>query len=238
MPGVDAGALLLITEVAPYRVDGGLAPAGVHHSLGSAVQAIEELAQLCGLGFRHSRSVQSLSTEDLEKARVLALETIGDTRWSPEQRSVILRRVHSGSLDVLGLHCASDASHDWPEYGELLGARFDGHPVTADLPITVVDAAHPAARHLPPLWHMRDEMYLFRDVSPDNQVILALKSGTNTPSGTRTDDGAAGMEVPVAWHRSYGSGQVFYTALGHFGAAWEDRNYLLHVLGALESLLQ
>ena len=44
-------------------------------------------------------------------------------------------------------------------------------------------------------------------------------------------------DIPVAWARSAGSARVFYTALGHFATAWEDRNYLGHVLGALRYLL-
>lgn len=30
---------------------------------------------------------------------------------------------------------------------------------------------------------------------------------------------------PLAWTRSYGSGRVFYTALGHNEAVWRDPRY-------------
>ena len=59
----------------------------------------------------------------------------------------------NGGLRILGVHSATDANHGWPEYGSMLGARFDGHPWTQDFVIDVVDADHPATAHLgAPQW--------------------------------------------------------------------------------------
>ena len=87
-------------------------------------------------------------------------------------------RAASGALGIVGVHAATDAAYTWPEYGELLGARFDGHPVTGDLPITVIDRGHPATAHLPSPWRFKEELYLFRDVTPDARVLLGIEMGT------------------------------------------------------------
>ena len=43
---------------------------------------------------------------------------------------------------------------------------------------------------------------------------------------------------PLAWSFSEGHGRVFYTALGHFPAAYENVVYLAHLFGGLRWLLE
>jgi type 1 glutamine amidotransferase len=38
---------------------------------------------------------------------------------------------------------------------------------------------------------------------------------------------------PLAWTRSYGQGRVFYTALGHEEAVWQDARYQQLLLNAI-----
>ena len=42
---------------------------------------------------------------------------------------------------------------------------------------------------------------------------------------------------PLAWCFTEGKGRVFYTALGHFPAAWETPAYLRHLQGGLAWVL-
>jgi type 1 glutamine amidotransferase len=219
--------LLYVSDVSPYRA--GLdvpVMAGVHQSLGSAATTLEEIAGLCGLGFRHARRVQDIGQEDLAGARLLALFTIGETPWSEDQREMIERRVSSGALGIVGLHSATDAAYRWPAMGRLLGGRFNGHPITGDLPITVVDRSHPATEHLPSPWVFRDELYLFRERVPDARLLLAVEFG-GSDVGT----------LPIAWCVERPPVRTFYTALGHFVAAYENADYLRHVHGGIRWVL-
>ena len=220
--------LLYVSDVSPYRA-GRDAPAmaGVHQSLGSAATALEEIAGLCGLGFRHAQRVPDIGLEDLERARLLALFTIGETPWRQGQRDVIERRASSGALGIVGLHSATDAAYQWPAMGSLLGGRFNGHPITGDLPITVVDRSHPATAHLPSPWVFRDELYLFRELVPDARLLLAVEFG-GSEVGT----------LPIAWCVERPPVRTFYTALGHFVAAYENADYLGHVLGGIRWVLE
>jgi hypothetical protein len=229
--------LLFVSQVAPYH-DGADAqvPAGVHHGLTSAALGLTELAELAGLSFRHPASVSELQPDDLEHVDVLALATIGDTPWPTMLRAAIEKRVAAGRMGVVGLHSATDASRDWTSYCALLGARFDGHPVTAELPVAVVDRTHPSTRHLPELWRVRDELYLFTDWQPDNRTLLAVRMG---PRATYHEgENLATRDLPLAWCRPFGRGRCFYTALGHFATAWEDGSYVRHVLGGIEWVLE
>ena len=140
--------MLIVTQVAPYA-DG---PAGVHGVLGQAATGLSELAGLAGLTPVVVSDVGDVSPDALAAARVLALFTIGETPWSKQQKDAAHDSWRDGGLRILGVHSATDANHGWPEYGSMLGARFDGHPWTQDFVIDVVDTDHPATAHLGTRW--------------------------------------------------------------------------------------
>ncbi len=218
-------ALLFVTDVSPYRHDTERQlMAGVHQSLGSAAITVAEIAGLNSLSFRHAGSVSDITVGDLRAARLLVLYTIGETPWTAAQREVIEERARSGALGVVGIHSASDAAYGWPAMGELLGGRFGGHPITGQLPVTVVDRDHPATTHLPSPWRFEDELYLFRDMMPDVRLLLAVELGGNPEV----------IRLPLAWCIERAPMRSFYTALGHFVAAYEDVNYLQHIRGGIE----
>jgi uncharacterized protein len=222
-----ADSMLIITQVAPY-VDG---PAGVHGTLVQATAALSEIADLAGLSPVPVSDVRDVTPDQLAAARVVALFTIGETPWSPAQKEAAFSAWQSGSLRVLGVHSATDASHTWPEYGSILGARFDGHPWTQPFTIDVIDTGHPATAHLGPQWDWRDEVYLFRDLRPDARVLLRLAEDQvdlSVPEGRVPECG-----FPLAWCIEDGAARSFYTALGHFHLAWELPVYLRHLAGGL-----
>lgn len=228
---VTSQQMLVVTQVAPY-VDG---PAGVHGVLEQARVALVQLATMAGLRPRMVGDVADLPADDLLRPGVLALFTIGETPFSPAQRQAIDTAWHAGRLRILGIHSATDACYGWDGYGALLGARFDGHPWTQAFEIEVVDAGHPSTAHLGSTWSWRDEIYVFSGLHPDAHVLLRLPAGQVDLSvpGSREPDGG----FPLAWCHGDGPGRTFYTALGHFPAAWEDPAYLRHLSGGLAWLL-
>ena len=226
-----ADSLLFVTQVAPYR-DG---PAGVHGVLDQAAVGVAQVAELCGLDARRVDDVRALDATEIEDARALALFTIGETPWSPSQRAVILDRVRAGALSILAIHSATDSCYGWDDYGVLVGARFDGHPRTQTFTAEVLDPSHPACAHLGTAWEWHDEVYQFRDLRPDAQVLVRVRDvdldldvpGAHPPS----------FGYPLAWCFTEGEGRVFSTSLGHFPSAWESPVYLRHLAGGLEWVL-
>lgn len=219
--------MLIVTQVAPYA-DG---PAGVHGVLGQASTALAQLAEGAGLDPVFVADVRDLSPQHLESAAVLSLFTIGETPFSPPQRQAIVAQWEAGHLGVMGVHSATDACHTWPGYGDIIGARFDGHPWTQDFTIAVDDRDHPATAHLGDSWDWRDEIYLFRALRPDAQVLLSLapdQVDLSVPGGRIPECG-----FPLAWCHQEKEGRTFYSALGHFPGAWETPTYLRHLAGGL-----
>jgi type 1 glutamine amidotransferase len=97
-----------------------------------------------------------------------------------------------------------------------------------------VDPTHPATAHLRHPWPWHDEVYLFDQLRPDVSVLLRVDPG-------QLDMTAPGARVPVhglplAWCHTEERGRTFYTALGHFPAAWENPAFLSHLLGGLQWL--
>jgi type 1 glutamine amidotransferase len=226
-----SGLLVFVSDVSPYRREsGGDTVAGVHHSLGSAARAFAEISEVYGLEFCGVTRARDATEDLLRRARVLVLFTIGDTPWSMQQRRIIEERVRSGELGLFGLHSATDSAYDWPAYRELVGARFDGHPVTGDLSIHVMDRDHPATAHLPDPWRFKEELYLFRELVPEARILLGIEFGTPLAEG--------GIKtLPFAWCIEEGPCRTFYTVPGHFSSAYEDVTYLRHLSGGIEWLI-
>ena len=223
--------LLFVTQVAPYH-DG---PAGVHGVLDQAAIGVAQVAELHGLDSRRVDHVHTIEPAELHGARALALFTIGETPWSAEQCATILRRVRTGDLAVLAIHSATDCCYGWDEYGTLVGARFDGHPWTQNFTAEVVDTTHPSCAHLGDAWQWHDEVYQFRDLRPDAQVLLRVRDGELDPTAAGARQPRFGY--PLTWCFTEGAGRVFSTSLGHFPTAWESPTYLRHLSGGLEWVL-
>jgi len=233
------GRMLVVTQVAPYA-DG---PAGVHGVLTQARDALTELATMADLSSTVVQHVRTLSPDALdtggtvpESPTVLALFTIGETPFSPDQRHAVEAAWRAGRLRILGVHSATDSCHGWDRYGELLGARFAGHPWTRDFTMNVLDTTHPATAHLGPTWDWHDEIYLFSDLRTDARILLELAPGQVDSVGG--DRRAAERGHPLAWCLEDGPSRTFYTGLGHFPAAWESTAYLRHLAGGLSWLLE
>ena len=229
---VSAPGLLYVTQVAPYGVEGEeRRPAGVHGTLGQSAEAVAELASLAGLTSRTVEDVGQLGADELSAARVLGLFTIGETPWSAAQRRAVVEAVRAGSMGIFAVHAATDSSYGWPDFGALVGARFDGHPWTQDFTVEVPDPTHPAVAGLGESFAWRDEVYLFRDLRPDATVLLRARQADldlSVPGGRRPPIG-----FPLAWCHTEGRGRCFYSALGHFPGAWEAPFYLRALAGAL-----
>jgi type 1 glutamine amidotransferase len=226
-PDMTRSPMFIVTQVAPYASG----PAGVHGVLTQAQTALTQLATMNGLEPRPVADVADLSPAELAGGGVLSLFTIGETPWSEAQRAALTEAFGAGRLDIVGIHSATDASHGWDGYGDLVGARFDGHPWTQDFDVEIADRTHPATAHLRTPWRWRDEVYLFKDLRPDAHVLLRVAHGQldmSVPEARVPDCG-----FPLAWCFNEGQGRSFYTALGHFPGAWETPDFLRHLAGGL-----
>ena len=149
--------------------------------------------------------------------------TSGELALDDAQKAALLAFVRSGK-GFGGAHSATDTLYTWPEYKTLIGATFDGHPWVRKVRIDVEEPDNPIVRHLVPGSEIEDEIYQHRDFSRDRlRVLMSLDTSSvdlNAAGVNRTDG-----DFALAWVQPFGTGRVFYTALGHFEQTWRDPRF-------------
>ncbi len=138
-----------------------------------------------------------------------------------QQMADLISFVRDDGKGFVAAHTAITAFQRYPEFGELFGARYDGHPWgLTEATVVVEDPAFPATRHFPPGFTFRDEMYQVKDFSREkSRVLLRLDPASvdlERPTVHRTDG-----DFPQAWAHTYGRGRVFVCAFGHDSATWD-----------------
>jgi uncharacterized protein len=144
-----------------------------------------------------------------------------DVPIDAQQKADLLSFVKDDGKGFVAAHTATTAFADWPEFGEMLGARYDGHPWnTVYGSVINEDPSFPATKHLPPVFAFTDEFYQAKDYSRDKIRVLLRVDVSKLPPNPelhRTDG-----DFPIAWAKTYGKGRVFYSALGHAAATWDN----------------
>jgi type 1 glutamine amidotransferase len=192
------------------------------HTNGYRHQAIPDgIAALRALGRTHGWTVEA--TEDSTAFRrdrlsqvdvVVFLNTSGDV-LGPQGQDALRRFVENGG-GYVGVHAAADTEYDWPWYGRLVGAYFEGHPEIQEATLRVEDAGHPATRPLDRTWVHRDEWYNYRSNPRDSVRVLLTLDESTYEGGTMGDD------HPITWCRTLGDGRAWYTGLGHTPESYAD----------------
>ncbi len=107
--------------------------------------------------------------------------TTGELPISDADKANLLSWIKSGK-GFIGIHSATDTFYKWPEYGEMIGGYFDGHPWHQEVKVKVEDAQHPATTGLPPVWTLNDEIYQFRNWDRSKRhVLLSLDTTLGGP---------------------------------------------------------
>lgn len=186
---------------------------GYHHaSIPAAMTAVRGIAARNG----HIRLVFLSSAAELTPGRlarasaVMFLLTTGELPMTAADKRALVAFVRNGG-GLIGFHSATDTFHHWPGYIRMIGAEFSHHPHPSTQKLTVEDPSTPATRGLPRTFTLTEEFYVFKhDPRPHVHVLVRLDTGTGGP------------DRPLVWCRRYGSGRVYYDALGHFSATWSN----------------
>jgi type 1 glutamine amidotransferase len=209
---------------------------------------LEEQFKAAGLEVDVTEDAAAFTAENLAKYRAVAFmsvtgDVMGDVvakdatkevkeaaaKAAPVRRAAFQAWMENGGAYV-GIHAASDAGAAekyWPWYANMVGGLFAGHPAQQVAVLHPLVKDHPAVAHLPADWKRKDEWYSFRNLSPDNIVLLEIDEKTYK----------AGKEMgehhPMSWCKSVGKGRMFYTALGHTKESYSEPEFIKHVNGGL-----
>ncbi|MFK4725582.1 type 1 glutamine amidotransferase [Bradyrhizobium niftali] len=209
-------------ERPPERVLYFTYSAGYRHDVIPLSEAI-----LTQLG-RNSGTFEVITTEDLsefstgnlERYAAVMFYTTGEIPMSGAQKIALLNFVRSGR-GFLGVHSATDTFYTWPDYLDLIGGYFNGHPWHQGVTIEVADVADPLVAFLGNSLQLNDEIYQISDFDyRGSRVLLRLDQSSVDLNKASVHQRFYGW--PLAWKRFYGEGRVFYSALGHEASVWQD----------------
>src|SRR3954468_22699305 len=143
-----------------------------HDSVGHALAIVERLGYESGMWDTFIRTDSNIISKTPRKtdgtpasggpslANVDAIFFAGhrDVPLDASQKQELLQFVRDGH-GFVAAHVGLTAFESWPEFGELIGARFDGHPITGAGVVINENPAFPATRHFPPSFDFDDEFY-------------------------------------------------------------------------------
>jgi type 1 glutamine amidotransferase len=202
-----------------------------HDSVGHALSTIEQLGYQSGAWDTlirtdsHIISMRPLKTDGTPAsggpslANVDAIFFMGhrEVPLDDGQKAALLQFVRDGG-GFVAAHVGLTAFASWPEFLDLLGARFDGHPIVGAGTIINENPGFPATRHLPSSFAFNDEFYQPKDHSREKiDVLLRLDLSNVPPNPNLRLNG----DYPLAWAKTYGKGRVLYSSLGHASPTWD-----------------
>jgi type 1 glutamine amidotransferase len=197
--------------------------AGFHHE--STVAARQSLESLDPSRFvvTSTTDLSYISADRLRDFDAVFFFTSGELALDTGQKTDLLDFVRTRGGGFAAAHSATDTLYTWPEYGELVGAYFDGHPFAGEITVDIEDANHPAMANLGTSFNISDEIYKFRNFSRTrSHVLMTIRSSMAEPDVNKPE---YPLDSPLAWAHTYGNGRVFYTALGHLDGTWSDERF-------------
>ncbi|HTF67531.1 MAG TPA: ThuA domain-containing protein [Edaphobacter sp.] len=232
---------LLVVDVAP-------AGAYYHDTAAHANFAISKMAASTGA----FEAVFSNDLNNLKYPDILQFDAVflnsgdGPVFADPDVLNGLIRFVRGGG-GVAGLHGASYASMDVPEFGELIGAQSGPHHVEKatlkiddpDSPLTKQFASSPLTAELGGKGFVyTDEFYHFLPSGPYSReklhVLISIDADQSdlSPWHVRPD-----RDYGLVWIKSYGHGRVFNCAIGHTPTLFETPALSQMILNAIQFVL-
>ena len=226
MPGPTFAAsapfsVLVFSKTTMYR----------HASITNGIAAIGKLGAENGFTVDATEDSSTFTPENLKRYQaVVFLSTSGDILDEAQQTAFRSYLTNGGGL--AGVHAAVAGKvateGSWPWYVEQFCTGFDNHEAIEQATVRVEDRTNASTAHLPAQWSRTDEWYNFT-ASPRGRVhVLAALDEKSFHGGTM------GSDHPVAWCRLIGKGRLWYTALGHTEASYDEPHFLKHLLGGIQ----
>ena len=154
---------------------------------------------------------------------VVFCSTTGELPLTEEQKADFMSFVRDEGKGFVGIHAALDTFYNWPEYGEMIGGYFDGHPWnTFDAPVIIEDPAFPAVKHFKGTsLVLKDEMYQPKSWSRE-KVNVIMRLDDSKLDYAKAPKARADRDFAITWSKMHGKGRVFYSSLGHTRESWQD----------------
>ena len=123
----------------------------------------------------------------------------------------------------MGIHSATDTEYDWPWYGRLAGAWFNGHPNNPNVrkaTYRVLDKSHPSTEGFPDTLVARGRVLQLQVDRSDHP--RAHRHRREELRGRRR----TAPTIPMSWYHDFDGGRAWYTNMGHTEATFSEPLFL------------
>jgi len=136
---------------------------------------------------------------------------------------------------IVVYHHGMGANNQWPEFKEIIGAGYWGHPWNEEIGVKIDDPDSPLLKAFD--WknfRLDEEIFQFREPYSREKLHVLLSMDVKTTNMTvpwihRTDN-----DFALSWIKSYGKGRVFYSEFGHHTEIWWNKNILQFYLDGIQ----
>lgn len=206
-----------------------------HDSVSNGLATMYNLGQQSGLWDTYIRTDTQLITKkkvaagnakNLDYFDAIFFYTTGELPLTDDQKADLLSFIKDDGKGFIGGHSAIDTFYKWPEFGEMTGAYFDGHPWNQfEANVVVEDRDHPIVKHFPPAFTILDEIYQpSKEYSRDKLRVLMRLDPKTVDWARKGVKRQADKDLAVAWVKNYGKGRVFYSTFGHREEVWDRKD--------------
>lgn len=168
-------------------------------------------------------------------------QVIGDVFADRDALAGLMRFVREGG-GVAGLHAATWASQNVPEYGQMMGATSGAHKYNGEPGgLRIDDPNSPLTRQFGGKpFEFVDEFYHYLPTGPYSRksvhVLLSLDPARKDLPGNRYTN-RPDNDYGMVWIKSYGKGRVFNCGLGHRPEFYETPNMQQMIFAATQFIL-
>lgn len=136
---------------------------------------------------------------------------------------------------VVSVHFAIAANRHWPEFKDIFGGTFTGHPWTEEVGVTVEEPDHPLVAAMDGKdFRIVDEIYEYGPpYDRKNLRVLMSLDPARTNMGARWIH-RKDNDFALTWVKSYGKGRVFNTSFGHMANIYSNPQMLQFYLDAIQ----
>lgn len=194
----------------------------------------ENIKQFDAIVMNNSSNAWIMPTDDdMQKE---AFKECGEDKDAVEQvlRKSLLDFVADGG-GLVAYHYAIGANRQWPEFHELLGATFTGHPWNEEVGVRVEDPSHPLVQAFDGKdFRLADEIYQYGAPYDRSKLRVLLSLDTE-----RTNMGVKWIrrednDFALAWVKTHGKGRIFYTSFGDRTELFWNQQLLQFYLDAIQ----
>ena len=126
---------------------------------------------------------------------------------TPEQGRAVKEFVQNGGSSLF-YHNTTHTALTNPDFADVLGATYDGHPPIRPFKVSIVNPDHPITKGVKD-FIVTDEQHYFKYLKDDKYAL------TKSTDLGNNDFGKYGPSIHGGWANEYGKGRNCYLAQGH-----------------------